>query len=52
MSGERKDEKKFYSGDVKPCGCPIEDECDHIISHFRRYCEENPHAPECKIFDI
>lgn len=51
MSEERKSEK-FYSGDVKLCECPIEDECDHIISHFRKFCEENPDAAECKIFDL
>ena len=45
-------QEKIYSGDVKPCGCPIEDECDHIISHFRQYCEENPDAVECRIYDL
>lgn len=49
---DNKAQAKFYSGDVKPCGCPVEDECDHIFSGFRRYCEENPGAAECKIFDI
>lgn len=40
------------SGDVKPCGCPVEDECDHVFSGFRDYCKYNPGAPECKIFDL
>lgn len=37
---------------VKPCGCSIETECGHVFSGFRRYCEENPDAVECRIFDV
>lgn len=51
MTDEIKQEK-FYSGDMKLCGCPVEDECDHFISGFQKYCKHNPYAPECKIFDI
>jgi hypothetical protein len=52
MTDEKDIPKKFYSGECKPCGCPIEDECDHIFSGFRDYCLQNPGAPECKIFDL
>lgn len=40
------------SGDVKPCGCPVEAECDHAFSGFRDFCKYNPDAPECRIFDL
>ena len=43
---------RIYSGDVKPCGCAVEDECDHAFSGFRDFCKYNPDAPECKIFDL
>lgn len=47
------DEKeKENLGDKKSCGCPIDKECDHVISNFQKYCKYNPDAPECKIFDI
>lgn len=47
-----KDQKKDYTGDRKSCGCPVETECDHLISNFQKYCKYNPGAPECKVFDI
>ncbi len=40
------------SGDVKPCGCSVEAECDHAFSGFRDFCKYNPDAPECRIFDL
>ena len=45
-------ERKFCSGEHKPCGTPIEDECDHALCNFQKYCKDNPGAPECKIFDL
>lgn len=49
---DERTEKENLSGDVKSCGCPVEKECDHLISNFQRYCKHNPDAAECKIFDI
>lgn len=47
------DESKETDRDeTKSCGCPIDTECDHVISNFQKYCKYNPDAPECKIFDI
>jgi len=43
---------RIRSGEVKPCGCAVEDECDHAFSGFRDFCKYNPDAPECKIFDL
>jgi len=43
---------RIRSGEVKPCGCAVEDECDHVFSGFRDFCKYNPDAPECKIFDL
>ena len=44
--------EREYADDKKSCGCPIDKECDHVISNFQKYCKYNPDAPECKIFDI
>lgn len=49
---EKSEKKESLSGDVKHCGCPVEVECDHMISNFQKYCKHNPDAAECKIFDI
>lgn len=49
---DNKEQSKHYSGDVKPCGYPVEDECDHAFSGFRDFCKHNPDAAECKIFDL
>jgi hypothetical protein len=49
---ENEKQETIHSGDVKPCGCAEEKECDHYISNFQKYCKHNPGAPECKIFDI
>lgn len=43
---------EFRSGEVKSCGCPVEVECDHMISNFQKYCKHNPDAVECRIFDL
>lgn len=47
-----REREQIKSGEVKPCGCPIEAECDHAFSGFRDFCKYNPDAPECKIFDL
>lgn len=52
MEDRKETEEKFYSGEYKSCGCPVEDECDHIISNFQKYCKHNPDAVECRIFDL
>lgn len=52
MDQKRSQSKAEEPGDVKPCGCPVEAECDHAFSGFRDFCKYNPDAPECKIFDL
>jgi len=47
-----KEQKKQPLVDRKNCGCPEEEECDHHIANLEKYCEYNPGAPECKIFDL
>lgn len=51
-TGPRKRPDDAATGDVKPCGCPVEAECDHAFSGFRDFCKYNPDAPECRIFDL
>jgi len=51
-AGPEKQRAEIASGDVKPCGCPVEAECDHVFSGFRDFCKYNPDAPECRIFDL
>lgn len=52
QSKAQEQREQINSGEVKPCGCPVESECDHTFSGFRDFCKYNPDAPECKIFDI
>lgn len=52
METPRKSSSTETPGDVKPCGCPVEKECDHAFSGFRDFCKYNPDAPECRIFDL